>query len=96
MMNQKTPLNKAIPPQAGKKPNPKGILYCVAYLVLSHGKWEARLEYTHAHDAAAVRNAFCRALPRGFHVGNNVSITGIAPVVGYFIDDEKKMVLSCD
>ena len=96
--NQKLPQSKptlrVVPPQKG---NPKkGILYCVAYLVLKRKQWEARFEYTHGHDADAVRNEFCRALPPGFFIGRNVSITAIAPVVGYFVDDEKKMILSCD
>lgn len=87
---------RVVPPQKGNKPSDKGILYCVCYLVLKRGQWEARTEYCHGHDASAVRNEFCRALPRGFYLNRNVSITGIAPVVGYFVDDEKKMILSCD
>jgi hypothetical protein len=79
-----------------KQPNKNGPLYCIAYLVLKNKTWEARMEYTHGPDAVAVRNTFCRSLPRGFYLGRNVSITGIAPVVGYFVEDEKKMILSVD
>ncbi len=92
---QSNPL-RVVPPQKKTDKGDKGILYAVAYCVLKRGNWEARFEYCHGHDAAAVRNEFCRALPRGFFLGRNVSITGIAPVVGYFVDDEKKMILSCD
>lgn len=82
--------------------NAKGLLYTVAYLVLVKGTWEARFEHSHGENAAAVKNAFCRALPRGFYLGVNVSITGIAPSIGYFLEGERrvdgktKIILSAD
>jgi len=74
------------------KPRSDGkVLFCLTYQWFDESRkvWDVRFEYTHAHSAAAVINAFGRALPRGRVVGRNVIIVGTAPAIGVFKDPSK-------
>ena len=68
------------------------LLWCLAFTVFNKRtkKWDAKFEYTHSHDAVSVINTFGRALPRGYHVGRNILITGCAPAIGFFVEEESK------
>jgi hypothetical protein len=67
---------------------PKKILFCVSYLVLDRGEWDARFEYTHATNPAYVYHQFVRSLPKDRRLGINVSITAIGPALGGFENEE--------
>lgn len=71
------------------------ILFCLTYQWFDHDRkvWDVRFEYTHAHDAAAVINAFGRALPKGRVVGSNVIIVGVAPTIGVFQDKRGRVTV---
>lgn len=64
-------------------------LYCVAFEVCKKDGWKPREEYMHATDAKHARAIWAAGVPRGFMVGINVRIVGIAPVVGVHVSDDK-------
>lgn len=66
-----------------------GILYCCTYEVFKRGEWIPREEYMHANDQAHARAIWAAGVPRGFRVGFNVRIVGIAPAIGRHVVDEK-------
>jgi hypothetical protein len=69
-------------------------LHGVAYLMFIKGEWQYRIEYLHAEDTARARVAWAAGVPKGFKLGINAQLIGIAPVVGVFVEDEKKEIYS--
>jgi len=64
---------------------PKKILYCIAYNLWSQGNvWVPQKDYTHAVDVGEARWTFFQDLQSN---RKRVIIVGIAPVLGYFVDD---------
>jgi hypothetical protein len=61
----------------------------VAFEVCKNGEWYPREEYMHATDKVHARAIWAAGVPKGFMVGINVKIVGIAPVVGVHVHDDK-------
>lgn len=67
-------------------------LYCIAYELYSRKGHllKGDLEYVHADSVAHARNQFCYSNPnRRTH-----KVVGVAPVIGFYVDDKKGEVLS--
>lgn len=70
------------------------IMYAIAYEMFFHGSWNARLEYVHAENIGRARVNWAAGVPKGFKMGFNARLVGIAPVIGVFVEDEKKEIYS--
>jgi hypothetical protein len=70
------------------------LLYAVAYMWKKKGSktWERSIDYLHAHDAADARWWFFQS--ENPSVFRRVQLVGIAPVIGYFVDDAHGEALS--
>jgi len=66
----------------------KRTLYAVAYERVIQGRASAAIEYMHADDQLDAQRQFAAGHPEPHHVA------GIAPVVGYFVEDTKGSKLS--
>lgn len=76
------------------KTQPK-TMFCIAFEVYTKRKvWQPRMEYVHAEDTQRARLTWAAGVPRGFKMGINVKLVGIAPVVGVFVENEKKEIYS--
>ncbi len=64
------------------------ILYCITFEVFKNGKWIPREEYTHAYDQASARLTWAEGVPRGYKLGFNVHLVGIAPAIGVHEDQD--------
>jgi hypothetical protein len=63
------------------------ILYAIAAEHLTHKGWVAEIHYVHASNQASARYQFVAAYPKA-------RVVGIAPSLGYFVDDKKGDKLS--
>lgn len=68
-------------------------LFAIAYQRYRHGTWESLLEYVHAEDAQRAKVAWAAGV-KGLKFGINAQFIGVAPVVGVFVEDEKKEIYS--
>lgn len=74
-------------------PKPKKPLYAIAYEYrVRPGVWRPEIEYMHAEDNSDARLQFFRSEPNSNH--RHMRIVGIAPVLGYFVNDNKGDALS--
>lgn len=69
-------------------------LYAIAYEMFFNGSWNARLEYVHAENIGRARVSWAAGVPKGFKMGFNARLVGVAPVIGVWVDDEKKGIYS--
>lgn len=76
------------PPANGK------ILYCAAFRRFQLGRWEATFEYLHADDLGQAKFKFAVGIQKGYRLGDNLLLDGIAPVVGVFVEDEKRLIFT--
>ena len=62
-------------------------LYCIAYTFWSPKRqtWISQMEYTHAVDVEEARLTFFQSETSG--VMRRVNLVGIAPVIGYLVND---------
>jgi hypothetical protein len=81
-------------------PKPKKPLYCIAFTYrmpipgTTKKKWVSDKLYVHADDAGEARLIFFRSEnPR---TQREINITGIAPAIGMFVEDNHGEVLSAD
>jgi hypothetical protein len=64
-------------------------LYAIAYMYLVRpGEWKGDFLYVHAVDADDARLQYYRSNDPDMLQRRRVQITGVAPVIGYFADDE--------
>lgn len=71
----------------------KRLLYAVAYeYKVKKKKWIPDIDYLHANDANDARWWFFQSEPP--ETFRQVRVVGIAPVIGYFVDDNKGEQLS--
>lgn len=80
--------------KACKAPKTDKILYCIAfsYWSVKKQRWISDMNYTHAKDIEEARLTFFQSETAG--VMRRVNMVGIAPVIGYFVDDNKGQELS--
>lgn len=75
---------------------PKQQLYAIAYEYrIGRGrtrKWIPEIDYLHADDGADARLKFFQSEP--LEIMREVRMVGVAPVIGYFVDDNKGDKLS--
>lgn len=73
----------------------KKTLYCIAYerWSVKRKKWIAELDYTHANDAGEARLTFFQDLQSNKTIVNPKGLM-VAPVLGYFVDDNHGEELS--
>lgn len=75
------------------KTTTKRLLYCICYEYrVSRGVWDCDKWYFHGDDIEDVRLQFLRS--NAPELMREIRIVGIAPVVGYFVDDKKGEQLS--
>lgn len=64
----------------------KRLLYCIAYEYrVKRGVWRPELDYLHANDANDARWWFFQS--ESPQVFRQVRVVSVAPVVGYFVND---------
>lgn len=68
-------------------------LYGVMFEVRKKGRWIAREEYLHASDIPEAKWIWGCGIPRGYKLGFNVHLVGIAPVIGVYEDEENEVYL---
>jgi hypothetical protein len=75
------------------KTTTKRKLYCIAYeFKVSPGVWDADMVYMHGDTAEEIRLQFFRS--NAPELMREIRIVGIAPVIGYFVEDKQGEVLS--
>jgi hypothetical protein len=77
-----------------KAPETTKTFYCIAYTYWSDKRlrWISDMIYTHAENIEEARLTFYRSETSG--VMRKINLVGIAPVIGYFVDDTKGEELS--
>lgn len=71
------------------------VLYAIAYMFTPRpGVWKGDFLYVHAEDAGEARLIYLRSEDPEMLQKKNVTITGVAPVIGYFVNDEHGESLS--
>ncbi len=72
------------PGEVGRKE--KRLLYAIAYEYrVKRGKWVPDMDYLHANDAGDARWWFFQSEPP--ETFRQVNVVGVAPVIGYFVND---------
>jgi hypothetical protein len=66
-----------------EKDKPKKLWAVCAELLVGPGTWVPDIMYMHAHDKMSALAQYYISKPRG----KRIKIVGVAPVVGYFVDD---------
>ncbi len=70
-------------------------LYAIAYMYSPRpGAWKGDFLYVHAEDAGEARLIYLRSHDPEMLKLRNVTITGVAPVIGYFANDDNGTSLS--
>ena len=65
------------------------ILYAIAYMYTPRpGTWKGEFLYLHADDAGDARLQFFRSEDPEMLRMRNVVVTGVAPVIGYLVNDK--------
>jgi hypothetical protein len=89
-------------PNPGITPKPKKPLYCIAFTYRTpipgsnppRKKWVSDKLYVHANDAGEARLIFLRS--ENPKTMREINITGVAPAIGMFVEDNHGEVLSAD